>query len=162
MVPWNILVKFANYPLLHCWMNNSNFRGMQRRREWPLDCKFGKPMILAWLSLTLAWVIFRISSTSGLIMDQVCQQLLHVFSVNLGVILNQFFCRSLLCDICWRLDLLNPFIKFIEIMNSVFSHIVKSPLRGISREHMLENNFKRAIAELYDSSVKGAIARNKK
>ena len=50
-------------------------------------------------------------------------------------------------------------------MNSIFSHIVKSPLRGISREHMLENNtfhFKRAIAELYDSSVKGTIARNKK
>ena len=44
-------------------------------------------------------------------------------------------------------------------MNSISSHIVKSPLRGISREHILENE--RAIAELYDSSVKGAIARNK-
>ena len=29
-----------------------------------------------------------------------------------------------------------PFINIIEIMNSFFSHIVKYPLIGISREHM--------------------------
>ena len=49
-------------------------------------------------------------------------------------------------------------------MNSIFSHIVKSPLKGINIDHnMLENtfHFKRAIAELYDSSIKGTIARNK-
>ena len=47
-------------------------------------------------------VIFRIAPTSALIMDHICPQLSHVFSVNLDVIINKFFCRSILCYVCGR------------------------------------------------------------
>ena len=49
----NIPVKITNYPPLYWWMNSSNFKGMQLNNKWPWDCKFGKSLILAWLSLPL-------------------------------------------------------------------------------------------------------------
>ena len=64
---------------------------MQLHKEWPGCCKFGKSLILAWLSLIFVRVIFSIMSTSGKVVDKICQQFLHVFSVNLGVILNIIF-----------------------------------------------------------------------
>ena len=38
--------------------------------------------------------MFRITSTSGLIMDQIFDQFLHAFDVNLGVILKKFFFQN--------------------------------------------------------------------
>ena len=42
-------------------------------------------------------VIFRITSTSGLIIGQICRQFLHDFSVNSGAILTKFFSRNIFC-----------------------------------------------------------------
>ena len=43
-----ILVKIANYLLLYSWMNSSNYRTMQLRKEWPWDFKFCTFFTLAW------------------------------------------------------------------------------------------------------------------
>ena len=48
-----ILVKIANYPLLYWWMNSSNFRSIQRLKEWPWHRQFVKSLILALLSFSL-------------------------------------------------------------------------------------------------------------
>ena len=60
-----IPVKIANYPLLYFRMNSCNFKGMYLHKEW--DCRFGKSLILAWLSLTLVsyvpyYVNFRLNN----------------------------------------------------------------------------------------------------
>ena len=34
-------------------MNSSNFKSMQLLKEWPWHCKFGKSLILGWMSLIL-------------------------------------------------------------------------------------------------------------
>ena len=47
-------------------------------------------------------IIFRITSTSGLIMGQICRRFLHAFSVNSGVIIRKLFCKSILCFVYER------------------------------------------------------------
>ena len=46
--------------------------------------------------------IFRITSTSGLIMGKICRRVFHAFSVNSGVILKKFLCRIILCYVSER------------------------------------------------------------
>ena len=47
-------------------------------------------------------VIFRITSTSGLIMGQICRQFLQDFYVTSGGILTKFFSRNILCYVSER------------------------------------------------------------
>ena len=57
---------------------------------YQLDCLLVRP------------VVVRITSTSGLIMGQICCQVLHDFSVNSGVILKKFIFAEVFCVTCPR------------------------------------------------------------
>ena len=69
-------------------------------------------------SLLVRSVIFRITSTSGLIMDQICHYFLHAFSVNSGVIL--FFCRSILCYVFEKCVKVLTEVKNLKTVFNVF------------------------------------------
>ena len=96
-----IPVKIANYPLLYWWINSSYLWDVQHHKNDPESVNLVS-LILAWLSLTLV-VIFRITPSSGLIIDQICRQFLHISPVSLVVIiLLKYFWSSHYCYICGR------------------------------------------------------------
>ena len=64
-------------------------------------------------------------------MDQICRQFLHVFFVNLGVILNKIFVQKSFVYVCGRCVKINDFYRNKRIKDSFKPFRILNPTKAM-------------------------------